>query len=256
MSGFSWRNGFALGLVVGICVAVLALLALSVSTEPHTPHIQWARRLFSVEDTIAQWAMTVLSLAATVLLWRTLTAANKTNEAALEANDIMRREQRPWLDFHDLDLGRWNVGSLNEDGGTATCFPKVRIINEGRSPVLETRFALRVCMGGNLDDFSIPDMVAEAATRPTEARIVFPGKEIVWDSWNAGGALPREYGSREVINWWLIGIVTYQFEGKTFSTVKIYRCPAPKPSSVQTGERGWRFLTVEPKHQRGHDRYT
>ena len=48
--------------------------------------------------------MTVLTVFAIILLYLTLRAANKTNEsaitaanAALEANKIMRAEQRPWL---------------------------------------------------------------------------------------------------------------------------------------------------------------
>lgn len=59
-----------------------------------------------LEDTLAQWIMAILTIAAVWMLWRTLNLTRGANEAAvkaataaLEANKIMRQEQRPWLRF-------------------------------------------------------------------------------------------------------------------------------------------------------------
>ena len=57
-----------------------------------------------MDDTAAQWIMALLTVAAVVLLWKTLIQTNKTNQAAViaanaanEANRIMREEQRAWI---------------------------------------------------------------------------------------------------------------------------------------------------------------
>lgn len=124
MLKFNWRNGFAVGLTLGIFSTALVLLvgenlndlAKCIAQTEHCESTQtqkdgkepewwnWTRRLVAAEDTLAQWIMAFFTIAATAVLLLTLRSANKTNaaavkasQAALEANQIMRSEQRPWL---------------------------------------------------------------------------------------------------------------------------------------------------------------
>jgi hypothetical protein len=48
--------------------------------------------------------MAVFTIAATGILVLTLRSANKTNLAALEANEMLRSEQRPWLAIDDTPV--------------------------------------------------------------------------------------------------------------------------------------------------------
>lgn len=118
-----YRNGaFALGLVTGIGLVLNLILWLGyLAQDKVTPQDaenqsdqndgetsfwwwRWTGDLVSSSDTLAQWIMAAVTIVATVVLLLTLRSANKTNaaaviatEATLEANEIMRREQRPWL---------------------------------------------------------------------------------------------------------------------------------------------------------------
>jgi len=120
-----YRNGaFALGLVVGGGIAINLFLWLdnpsNQGKRTHGPSSQdaqdgqeaalwwwrWTGDLISFSDTLAQWIMAFFTICATVVLIFTLRSANKTNSAAikasnaaLEANQIMRAEQRPWVHF-------------------------------------------------------------------------------------------------------------------------------------------------------------
>lgn len=67
--------------------------------------------LVSPRDTLAQWIMAFFTIGATVVLLLTLRSANKTNkaaiaasQAALEANQIMRDEQRPIFSHIGTDV--------------------------------------------------------------------------------------------------------------------------------------------------------
>lgn len=65
---------------------------------------EWTGSLVKSDDTLAQWLMAFFTIAATVVLILTLRSANRTNlvavkaaEAAIDANKIMRDEQRAWV---------------------------------------------------------------------------------------------------------------------------------------------------------------
>lgn len=152
-----YRNGtFGFGLAVGLFVAAILCVAYDqlyglvqcvadakCDTDSHSnkqsDEDDWriwswsaSRSLVSSSDTLAQWIMAVFSIAAVGLIWRTLSQTNKTNRAAVraanaasEANNIMRNEQRPWLvlnrdvfcEFSDLgDRGEitWNYDFENK----------------------------------------------------------------------------------------------------------------------------------------------
>ena len=87
-----------------------------------------AGRYFTTQDTIAQWAMAVLALAATgVSIWavwlvrETLVEAGKTTKAAIASNEIQRRANRPWLTLRrtvpcDFEVEALPPGSAREHG--------------------------------------------------------------------------------------------------------------------------------------------
>ena len=90
-----------------------------------------------LEDTLAQWLMTILSAVGVLMLWRTLELTRRANEAAVEAataalqaNEIMRSEQRPWVTFamgrdcsiidgNDVLSLRWDYKITNRGKGLA-----------------------------------------------------------------------------------------------------------------------------------------
>lgn len=119
-----YRNGaFALGLVVGGGISLNLFLWLDYRAQQQPNHAAYAQdnpyysqigtywdsligTFISPSDTLAQWIMATFTIAATIVLVFTLRSANKTNaaaikasSAALEANQIMRDEQRPWIKF-------------------------------------------------------------------------------------------------------------------------------------------------------------
>jgi hypothetical protein len=109
MFGGSGRNGFALGLVIGVGLT-FALCVWLIGPDYQT----WLDHngvLVETKDTLAQWVMALIGLIATgislyavFLIKDTLTQTIQTNQAAVaaanaanEANRIMRSEQRPWV---------------------------------------------------------------------------------------------------------------------------------------------------------------
>lgn len=159
MPGGNWRNGFAVGLTAGVSGATLLILfgqaiydlvdcvsrsecdryaaKHKVEDLPSSWWWRWTGDLVSSSDTLAQWIMALLTIAAVVLLWRTLSQTNKTNQAAiiaanaaLDANAIIKQEQRPWVtlerdlfcEFQDLGYGghiTWNFDLQNRGKGPA-----------------------------------------------------------------------------------------------------------------------------------------
>jgi hypothetical protein len=126
MAKFFWRNGFAVGVTLGALSTVLVLVGHTfvrdlyhcLQGEDCSVHVtkyrdnavpdlwwwDWDGKLVSSGDTVAQWIMTIFSIAAVILLWRTLVETNRATRAATvaataatDANAIMRDEQRPFL---------------------------------------------------------------------------------------------------------------------------------------------------------------
>jgi len=183
-----YRNGaFALGLVVGVGIALNLFLWLDYHARSEIESQSSAGQdaqfsqvgkywdgfvgtFISPSDTLAQWIMAFFTIAATVVLILTLRSANKTNiaavkasEAALEANQIMRAGNRPWVtldreiycEAHDNNVALriiWNYNFVNK--GTTPAFD-VRLkwkamkgVNEMRLPEIAGKFAEKVCKEG------------------------------------------------------------------------------------------------------------
>jgi hypothetical protein len=265
MSQFSGRNGFAVGLTLGLCLALLVYLFFGSGTKiPEEGQISggflwnWTGPLVSSADTLAQWIMAILTIFAVVLLWQTLVQTNKTNQSAIaaahaatEANFLLRQDQRPWLSFEVVDFGEFQVGT-----GAALSCPEVRITNLGKSPALRVHFKLSVIEAGNFDDqIETTRIVKEYANNNNSFNagvVIFPGAEYVWSNTLAGGPFKRTQEgvpSREIsVNqWWLTCVLFYEFAGEKFHTRQVFSCSPPEYASQTRG------LTIEPMHRKDLD---
>lgn len=150
MFRFPWRNGFASGLIVGTILLILLCLIAGLSPaeiEPVSggnacaassgndcsnnsesmPELwYWLRRLFSFEDTIAQWIMTIFTIAAAGLLLLTLRA---TQNMVRDTREIGEAQTRAYLSFDRVEAIFINSG----DGFTGV-YIRPRIKNTGQTP--------------------------------------------------------------------------------------------------------------------------
>lgn len=168
-----YRNrAFALGLVVGGGIALNLFLWLDyrarreIEGDPKAQHDSEYSQVGSAwdgligtfvspSDTLAQWVMAFFTIAATGVLILTLRSANKTNlaavqasTAALEANVIMRHEQRPWLVMRMVYAEYMPSVSINGDAAEAAIRLDISFENCGRTP------AVRVAMGSVAEEFT------------------------------------------------------------------------------------------------------
>lgn len=157
MSSSDWRNGFTLGLGAGVCVTLILIVfeeflhyfaecvtngecekyasAYKREEVPDWWGWDWTGHLVTSDDTLAQWVMAIFTIVAAFVLWLTLRSANKTNIAALEANEILRREQRPWINAKVV-----NCRFETDDLGDPRIFLNVNYINVGKQPITDLRF--------------------------------------------------------------------------------------------------------------------
>ena len=111
------------------------------------------------------------------LLLGTLYEANKTNLAVLHANEIMFREQRPWLTFEPLEGGEIR---FHERGANARI--PYRITNRGKSPAFNAIISSRIMHYGypmalkdHLEGYKQGRFNEEDSGR---YRVIFSGDEI------------------------------------------------------------------------------
>ncbi len=111
------------------------------------------------------------------LLLGTLYEANKTNLAVLHANEIMFREQRPWLTFEPLKGGEIRF----HERGANSRIP-YRIANRGKSPAFNAIISARImhyaypmALKEYLEGYLHGEFNKEDSGR---YRVIFPGDEI------------------------------------------------------------------------------
>lgn len=152
-----YRNGaFALGLVVGIGAALNLFLwsAYSanksreyISTEPeHAQDNQdvmgswdWFFNTFvDPQDTIAQWGMALLSLAAVYLLWETLKASRQTLVAtrsmAIDTREIGEAQVRAYPHFRIMNI---TLEEIDTPQGNLLVNLELQFANSGQTPASE-----------------------------------------------------------------------------------------------------------------------
>lgn len=201
-----YRDGaFALGLVVGGGIALNLFLWLDYRARNkihnHSGGSQDAQysevggywdgfvgTFISPSDTLAQWIMAFFTIAATGVLVLTLRSANKTNiaavnasKAALEANDILRAEQRSWVIVKPP-----NRCTLGSSGRLVELKFDIELINRGKTPAFGVRSYFDYVPAQNFgivdEAFSVfLDMSKAKAMSELpyheEERIIFPNDE-------------------------------------------------------------------------------
>lgn len=148
-----WDGKFALGLMLGVGAVILFILTAQnienvansqvqdVSCEAvgdcsqnqernqeQNPFGYWSGRLFSFEDTAAQWLMTMFSVVASVLLWRTLTA---TQGIARDTRKIGEAQVRAYLTVDKV------VVTVKIDPKGVKWKFAISVRNSGQSPARE-----------------------------------------------------------------------------------------------------------------------
>lgn len=199
---------FALGLAVGIFSTVVLTIIVASGYDPDAQVADainqgtnktnqcgdgndpvwgpWFGLCFGLYDSIAQWLMMAFTIVAAALLYGTLIQANRTNlaalnasNAALEANDIMRQEQRPWVTLiYDMQCNFFDRGGFQGEISWNYNFQ-----NKGKSPAYDiqttTKFIkgngfIETLMGLNIDEF-IDGCVRKSGRGGTP--IIFPSEQ-------------------------------------------------------------------------------
>ena len=186
MSKFDWRNGFAVGLTVGIfgtatllvwgeklydfgnCISANKCENYSTYYEnPNEPEWwYWTTRLISTEDTLAQWIMATFTIGAVLLLWRTLIytrrTLNEAKEATSAAKDTVRvtreigiSQTRAYINCFDAGIKNFRVGETPE------YFISIR--NIGQSPARNVRVAIATRGCDDPDTKAIKNLVVAKA---------------------------------------------------------------------------------------------
>ena len=242
MSKFSWRNGFASGLVFSVLFVAAFVVVSSVGHEGvsevtnnidqsanKTNHCgdgnepvwgPWFGLCFGLFDTIAQWMMMAFTVVAAGLLYGTLRQASKTNSAAIKAaeaanrtNQIMRDEQRPWLKIHEPALTSIRAMPFGFGGRDKSIWIElsVGIENIGKTPAHQFNFCWN-CMIGN-ENIIKSDEMAKAAIEaieggntilPTEIKIVRISSVVDVD-------VPPK-GTRHTLDLWMSVGAAYKIE--------------------------------------------
>lgn len=167
MSKFNWRNGFAIGLVVGVCAALIFCAALhridaehrNAAYNPDAPSDQryetansipnvpqwrvWGTRVFKWEDTLAQWIMMAFTIVAAGLLLGTLRV---TRRMASETTRIGEKQVRAYV-------STCGVQTFDKKSNGEIDFFELTFKNFGQSPARIETILTTVAMI-NTSDFS------------------------------------------------------------------------------------------------------
>jgi hypothetical protein len=153
------RDGyFAFGLVIGFAAGIVLLLLLEVSSpsinpdasavsycQGETNHCQdyqngrpdwgyWFRRIFSMEDTLAQWVMMAFTIAAAGLLFHTLRA---TQQMATDTREIGQAQVRAYVTVDKVVL------TIKVRDGRVFWHFEINIRNSGQSPARQVSVWVR-----------------------------------------------------------------------------------------------------------------
>lgn len=189
MSKFNWRNGFAIGLTVGIFGTIF--LALALDTYPHEetqPYANGAKpenvspennrwwligRVVYMDDTAAQWLMTILTLAAVALIFLTL---KDTRQMVLDTRVIGQAQVRAHLHLEivDASIKAIDVNGIDHVEVVFTC----KVHNTGNSPAhrLSVLYGISQSyvgevMTANSDGSDLPAAIRGIAAIPSQGEV-------------------------------------------------------------------------------------
>lgn len=124
-------------------------------------------------------ASIVLTAAGMFLVWQTLVANQRATNAALDANEIARKqflaEHRPWLDIETPD-----VAIYSDDGSDPITFVKVKANNFGKGPAIGVALHVKIDFPKMvLENTKAVDSFVKEITKPRTWRwgntVIFPG---------------------------------------------------------------------------------
>jgi len=180
--------------------------------------------------------MAAFTIAATLVLVFTLRSANKTNaaavkaaSAALEANQIMRDEQRPWLQFEVEDFRL--TYAQRSDGKIMPFFkPVLMIENHGGRPAFAVTVDIEVLVTSPWSVTAIDDLIAKrkAERRIVSAEVIFPKSSEMFDRFGIATSdlFLNISGDDLEVSSVAILLLLFYVDGEDFRyTAKFYQCP-------------------------------
>lgn len=231
-----YRDGaFAVGLIIGVASTLIIVVygealyqlikCISGSEDycryaPHEGQREpewwyWARWFFKAEDTVAQWFMAIFTVVATVILLFTLNAANQTNRAAIgaaqaaqDANELIRNEQRPWLKVSLAPMSGFKIIE-----GDLRAIVDLKAENIGKSPAVDVQFHWQAYRSNGFAPRQVVhNFLIGWARSPAfniGTRVIFPG-----ESDGLGGDLTFEtITEHDDGSYYLVFGVTYRMDG-------------------------------------------
>lgn len=248
-----WRNGFGTGILVGVLSVIILALLLWDTEDQALSHcgeadkIMWGPLLgfcFELSDSVPQWAIMIFSGLASFLLLLTLFQANKTNEAAIaaakaamEGNNLLRSETRPWV---TLNVKPECIFFEQRDGKTCKINWLYDYRNAGKSPAFRLRHEWTVCRldvgmiaAGRIGlDRFIDARLPHSLTGITTTPVLFPGEstEHVWNDLFSHLTIEGD-GEGELH---ILSIVTYALDSseKEFGVeARVYKLAPLNPKS-------------------------
>lgn len=194
MPKFAWRNGVAVGLIVGIGLALLFAQITHQTQAPVERESQsvangngpgesasqkqgeeqnsfkyWARRLVSFEDTSAQWLMTLFSIIAAVLLWQTLRETRRLTIAQSRAYVYADSVTVQWIS----EFGKFE-GTKRGDVFSLV----MKVANSGQTPCKWFEFVGNIEVGQRTE--SGLNVLKTYAIKPMRWAGLQPGKDTTF----------------------------------------------------------------------------
>ena len=201
----------------------------------------WALGMF-----VASVATLFVTAFGVFFVWLTLKKADETNQAAVsaanaatDANQIMRNEQRPWLDFEILEFKIRHA--YTENGGVMPyIIPKVQITNHGKSPAFKTVFAARMLVSDTFESTSIDQFAKDTAERSVilAEHSVFPGTpKIIEPTTITFEATVMHISGSDLTakTAYIMALVEYVWDDRRAFAARLYTCKAmdllPRPTT-------------------------
>lgn len=176
------------------------------------------------QETTAAWTLVMsgaaifgvmLSIVGVWLVWATFGETKK-------ANEIIRSDGRPWLDFRGIEFRKLEF----QPGSFFNCTPKFTIQNFGKSPAFDVRMHLVVLEGKGTSFYDAVEIIMDNAwpSDTASGRTIFPS-EIVPSS---DGTMVSDVKSVQTPSdekgslWVTLGLTYLDGLGKAHGTFKTY----------------------------------
>ena len=189
MSKFNWRNGFAVGLTLGVFGTILFALGLATypgeSAHPSTSYKEtdnigpqdnrwWlVGRVVYMDDTAAQWLMAFFTFSAVVLIFLTL---KDTRQMLTETREIGQAQVRAHLHLEIVDV---NIDAIEVNGVEHLRAKfECKVHNSGNSPANRLSVLYDICqsivgevVSVNTDGSELSGAMKSISTIPSKGEV-------------------------------------------------------------------------------------